>query len=370
MEQHYEQLSLVERLRERIRREGALSFRDWMEAALYDERGGYYRRSDLARWGRAGDYRTAPESAPLFAATFARYFADLYARLGAPRRWTICEAGAGAGHFARGVLETLESDFPEAFAAVRYLVDESSPASRALVGERLARFSDRVEFVSQEEVAPRSLTGVVFSNELLDAMPVHRVCLRGGRLRELRVGLDGAGDFIWVEHAPSTPRLAEHFARARVVLAEGQCAEVNLAAEEWIARGAAALSRGFLVTIDYGAEAAQLYDPTTRPSGTLRAFRAHHLSDDPLARPGEQDLTSTIDWTQVRYAGETAGLRTVCFEPLDRFLLRAGALELLERMAARSPDEAGRMKLRLAARELILPGGLGESFSVLVQQRL
>src|SRR5919202_4738783 len=93
---------LAERLRERIGREGAMTFRDWMAAALYDERDGYYRRSDLKRWGREGDYRTSPERSPLFAATFALYFAKLYEEIGAPREWTIFESGAGEGHFARG----------------------------------------------------------------------------------------------------------------------------------------------------------------------------------------------------------------------------------------------------------------------------
>src|SRR5436305_2054522 len=117
---------LAERLRERIRREGAIPFRDWMKSALYDEHEGYYARRDLKRWGRAGDYRTAPERSPLFAATFARYFAGLYEELGAPHSWTIFEAGAGAGHFASGVLETLRRDDPHTFAALRYVIDEAS----------------------------------------------------------------------------------------------------------------------------------------------------------------------------------------------------------------------------------------------------
>src|SRR2546423_15718498 len=99
-------------LRARIRRAGPISFRDWMAAALYDERAGYYNRADLARWGRAGDYRTSPERSPLFAATLARYFAELYAALAAPPQWTIIESGAGAGHFAQGVLETFAHDHP------------------------------------------------------------------------------------------------------------------------------------------------------------------------------------------------------------------------------------------------------------------
>jgi SAM-dependent MidA family methyltransferase len=360
-----ERTPLAERLRARIIHDGALTFRDWMAAALYDEREGYYRRADLARWGRAGDYRTSPERSPLFAATFARYFATLHDSLGSPPRWTIHEAGVGTGDFALVALETLERDHPRVFDATRYVVDEIGEASRARVAARLAPFAHRVEFrgIGESDAPPRE--GVVFSNELIDALPVHRVRVTGGRLRELCVGLDGAGNFSWVEREPSTPRLSEHFARLGVSLSEGQRAEVNLEADEWIASCASRLSRGHVVTVDYGATARALYDNALRPDGTLRAFRAHRFCEDLLASPGEQDITSSVNWTQL----ERAGLETISLERLDKFLMRAGALEQLESLAARAADEAERASLSLSAREMILPGGMGESFQVLVQKK-
>lgn len=362
--------TLAERLRARIAARGPLTFRDWMEAALYDESDGYYRRADLARWGRAGDYRTSPERTPLFAATFAGHFASLHEQLGSPGRWTILEAGAGAGHFARAALETLARDHPRVYAATRYLIDEAGEDSRARIRSRLPDFAARAEFRRLEEIGEGGLgAGLVFSNELLDALPAHRVRRAGGRLLELFVGLDGSGNFVWIEGEPSTPRLAEYFAGQGIELAEGQSAEVNLAAEEWIVRAARALARGFVVTVDYGAEAADLYDPRQRPRGTLRAFRAHRFSDDPLAGPGLQDLTVTVNWTRIKLAGERAGLRTLAHERQDRFLLRAGLLGRLERLSALAPDEAARARLRLSARDMLLPGGMAESFQVLVQEK-
>ncbi|HEY9282394.1 MAG TPA: SAM-dependent methyltransferase [Pyrinomonadaceae bacterium] len=363
-------MTLAERLRARIEARGPLTFRDWMEAALYDPRGGYYRRRDLARWGASGDYRTSPERTPLFAAAFARHFAALHERLGSPESWTILEAGAGAGHFARAALETLARDHRRVFAATRYLIDEVGEDARERTAARLPDFAARFEFGSLERLGDGELgAGLVFSNELLDALPAHRVRRRGGRLLELFVGLDGAGNFAWVEQEPSSPRLAEYFVEQGVELAEGQGAEVNLAAEEWIARAARALARGFVVTVDYGAEASELYDPRLSPDGTLRAFRAHRFSDDPLADPGLQDITTTVNWTRIKKAGESAGLRLLTHERQDRFLLRAGLLEQLERLSALAPDEAARAQLRLAARDMILPGGMAESFQVLVQER-
>lgn len=365
-----DQMPLAERLRARIGREGAIPFRDWMAAALYDEREGYYCRTDRPRWGRdGGDYRTSPERTPLFAATFARYFATLHAELGSPPRWAILEAGAGAGDFARVVLETLERDHPRAFQAIRYYIDEASEDARLRARENLAAFTDRIEFCRDDWRGLSLEAGVIFSNELLDAFPVHRVLMRNGRLREFFVAADEAGNFCWSEREPSTPRLSEHFARLNVTLEEGQIAEVNLAAGDWIERAAAALQRGYVITVDYGAEAEELYGLPHRRKGTLRGLRKHQFVADVLAHPGEHDLTTTINWTQIRRVGEAAGLETISFERQDEFLLRAGLLDQLDRLTSHLHGEAERLRLRMGAREMILPGGMSGSFQVLVQKK-
>ena len=369
-----DQSSLAERLRERIRRtpSRAISFRDWMAAALYDERDGYYCRAGRKRWGRAargGDYRTSPERSPLFAATFAHHFATLYAELGSPAEWTILEAGAGAGDFARVALETLERVHPRVFHATRYCIAEISPDARARAHENLAAFADRIEFYEHNWGGLSFEQGLIFSNELLDAFPVHRVLMREGRLRELCVGLNDAGDFVWSEQEPATAQLAEHFERSGVALAEGHVAEVNLTAEDWITGAASALRRGYVITVDYGAEAAELFQTPERAGGTLRGFRAHEFVADVLSQPGEHDLTTTINWTALIRAGEAAGLDMVMLERQDEFLLRAGALDQLERLTARASTEAERLQLRLGAREMILPGGMSGSFQVLVQKK-
>src|SRR5437773_5358458 len=190
---------LADRLREQIKREGPLTFRDWMQAALYDERDGYYCRGDLIRQGRAGDYRTAPETSALFAATFANYFAKLYSDLGAPAHWTIIEAGAGSGQFARGVLHALQSNFPRIFAATTYLIDEISADARLKARANLEQFLDRVEFTRLADLSEPLPHGIIFSNELIDAFPVHRVTVRGDALKELCVGVNQAAEFVWVE---------------------------------------------------------------------------------------------------------------------------------------------------------------------------
>ena len=358
--------TLTQRLRERIKRAGPITFRDWMDAALYDEQGGYYRRPDRQRWGREGDYRTSPERSALFAATFARYFAKLYQQLNNPPAWTIAEAGAGDGRFARGVLEALRTYKPAAFAATRYVIDE--PRSDSKLRERLDPFTDRVHFESLHDTE-RINPGIIFSNELLDAFPVHRVTVTNGELRELYVDATPDGNFAWITGSLSNPLIADYFAASGVKLQEGQFAEVNLAINEWLRLAADRLEKGYLVTVDYGAEANELYDPIQRPDGTLRGFDRHQLVADVLARPGECDITTTVDWTEVKRSGQKLGLETMAFDRQDRFLLAAGLLDELELQAQNVSSDAERLSLSTAAREMGLPTGMAASFQVLVQRK-
>jgi SAM-dependent MidA family methyltransferase len=354
-------------LRERIRREGPISFYDWMKAALYDERNGYYCRADRVPQGRAGDYRTAPETSPLFAATFAHYFSNLYAALNQPPAWTIFEVAAGGGEFARGVLSNLRTDHPEVFAATRYVIDEISDTARRRAANHLSEFADCLSFQSLDQIHDPRAAGIIFSNEFIDALPVHRVIMKAGRLRELCVGLS-QNEFTWVER-DLNPRVAEYCHQAGMQLAEGQIAEINLKAEEFVLRAAASLDRGYLITVDYGADRDELWGAPDRRLGTLRAFHRHQLSDYVLARPGEQDLTTTIDWTQIKEAGQRVGLRTIRQERLDQFLLSEGILEIMQTTLREKPDSAEALRLSTHARELVLPTGLAASFQVLVQEK-
>ncbi len=359
-------VSLTDRLREWIQREGPISFHDWMQAALYDPAEGYYNRSDLKRWGREGDYRTSPERSELFAATFARYFAKLYDELGGPAEWTIVECGSGDGRFAEGVLRTLASEFSLVFEATRYVVCDTSADSLRRARERLGELESCVEFCAEGEW-PRVERGVFFSNELLDAFPVHRVVKSGGELLEMYVTVGADGNFAWASGPLSSPRLAE-FCHP-LELAEGQIIEINPGIETWFVSVAEKLAQGFVITADYGAEAEQLYDSLRRPQGTLRAFSQHGFVDDVLSRPGEHDITASVNWTQVKNAGERVGLKMVEFLAQDKFLLQAGLLEVLEQRLTKIESEAERLSLTIGAREMILPSGMAASFQVLVQRK-
>jgi SAM-dependent MidA family methyltransferase len=336
-----------------------------MKAALYDPAGGYYQRSDRRRWGREGDYRTSPERSELFAATFARYFVKLAVDLD---RLTIVECGAGDGSFASGVLRALRDQFPSHFARTQYVVYEVSDDARRRAQERLNEFGERVQFCSDWDRVSLD-SGIVFSNELLDAFPVHRVVKSDEGLSELYVTLDANGEFALSNGPLSTPRLHEFITTYSIDLAEGQIIEINLATDEWLSAVTEKLDHGFLITVDYGAEAVELFDVALRPGGTLRGFSRHEFVDDLLAAPGEYDLTASVNWTQVKKVGETLGWKVIEFASQDKFLLNAGLLEQLQLILDHTETESEKVSLTTGAREMILPGGMASSFQVLVQKR-
>jgi len=359
---------LTEELAERIRQQGRITFYEWMKAALYHPRFGYYSRSDLKRWGRAGDYRTSPERSELFAATFARYFAFLYEQLGQPAVFTVVEMGAGEGHFAAGVLEVLRESFHSVFDATRYVIHERSKDSRLRAVAKLEQYESKVEFIDIRALDPVDAV-VFFSNELLDAFPVHRVRSFGGELRELYVGISAQGKFEWVSGELSSDQLAE-FCRTRLpTLANEQTVEVNLDVRQWFRTINEKLKNGYVITVDYGAEAADLYGSPGRTDGTLRGFSQHRFVEDLLEAPGEYDITTSVDWTYVKDEGQFHGFEVVDFTQLDKFLMSAGVLEELESRLALAVSDADKSRLTTAAREMILPVGMASSFQVLIQKR-
>src|SRR6185369_2204550 len=191
----------------------------------------------------------------------------------------------------------------------------------------------------------------------------------GDELFELYVALDVADRFVWSNGPLSTPALNEFLREYSVELEDGQIIEVNLQIDDWLSAVAAKLERGFLISVDYGAEGCDLYDVSLRPQGTLRAFSRHAFVDDVLAQPGDCDITASINWSQVQAAGARLGFTTVEFAPQDRFLMRAGLLDELQRAMNRTTSDADKLSLSAGAREMILPGGMASSFQVLVQKR-
>lgn len=325
-----------------------MTFRDFMEAALYDPADGYYSRR--AAIGHGGDFVTSPSISPLFARAVARVFARDASTL--PGQVVFCEAGAGSGTFLRDFRAALAELDPAVSARTRLRAIERSEAGRtAIEGARLA---DRV--AADAASLDERFDGWVFSNELYDALPVHRVVRFEGQLFELGVSLpaDGAS-FAW-ERLPAGAEFSDYLARFGVELGDGQIAEINLEAAPLHRTLGSLVARGRLVAFDYGHRASILYHRHARPSGTLAVHSGGRRGGNPLARPGEVDLTAHVNWDDLEHAGEAQGFVTERRMRQSEFLAAAGLFE-----------DAGQR--RVEALRLLDPEGIGEALSVLVQAK-
>jgi SAM-dependent MidA family methyltransferase len=364
-----EDAALVARIRAEIVRDGPMTFARFMELALYDPAGGYYRSAD-ARPGRDGDFLTAPELHPIFGASLATGIADIWDRLGRPVPFTIHEHGAGTGTLAVSVLGTLAQERSDLFEVVRYAPVEIEPRRMASIVDRLTEVG-----LDGKRIAPTSAgrqragstgAGVVVANEVLVALPVHRIRQSGDRLHELAVGIDAHGAFADVEIEPTTPALAARLADEDVELADGQTAEVCLGIGPWLADAIRPLDRGAVILIDYGDRAATRYDPDRRRGGTLRAYVRHQVHDDPFRHVGRQDLTAHVDVSAVERAAHGLGLTTIGITTQAEALMGLG---IEDRLRAAQADPSTTIEayalLRSAIMRLLDPSAMGR-FAVMV----
>jgi SAM-dependent MidA family methyltransferase len=349
-------------LRERIERAGPLTFRSYMEAALYHPRHGYYATHPGAT-SRGGDYLTSPEVHPIFGSLVAKQLREAWERMDRPSTFDVVEPGAGSGLLARDVLAWAGRSDAEFAGALRYHIVEPLAALRDLQRRTIDEAGIPEERVAWCDALPRRVSGVVLSNELVDAFPVHRVVLHDGELREVYVAWrDGA--FVDEPGPPSTPELAAYFDALGLLPGEGCYAEVNLDAVRWMREIAAALERGYVLTFDYGYEASELYAPWRR-DGTLLCFYRHAAGSDPFQRLGKQDMTSSVDFSTLPRAGEDAGLRTLGMTDQADFLVRLGIGAGLTTQQDRMEEYFARRSVVMA---LVDPARLGR-VKVLLQGR-
>lgn len=347
-----EQLETTQELTQRIRAEidaagGWISFARYMELALYTPGLGYYSGGS-AKFGAPGDFVTAVQISPLFGRVLAQQFAQVLQRTGGG----ILELGAGTGLLAAqilGELDRLGVDAP-------YSILEVSGDLRARQQTSLQAFTGRVGWL---DGLPENFSGVVFGNEVLDALPVHLVHWAEDGPLERGVTWHGHA-FDWQDRPIADPALLE---QARTLtLSAGYVSEISLAAPALVRSLATRLATGLLLFIDYGFGRSEYYHPQ-RDMGTLRAHYRHHALDDPFYLPGLCDLTAHVDFTAVADAGLEAGLDVCGYTTQANFLLAGGITALLAETPA--DDAASYLPLSAGVQKLLSPAEMGELFKVI-----
>ncbi len=337
---------------------GAITFERYMELVLHAPGLGYYSAGS-AKFGPEGDFVTAPEISPLFSRCLARQCAQILAQSGG----VILELGAGTGVMAADLLTELDA---LRAPLEQYLILETSAELRqrqeSLLEQRAAGYLERVRWLNALPEAP--LRGVILANEVIDALPVHRIEIRGGEAMESCVRVQGDG-FGWVA-APAGDDLR---ARAGTLLRSlpeplpaGYVTELNTRLEPWVAAMAGVLKQGALLCLDYGYPRHEYYHPQ-RTSGTLRCYYRHRVHEDPFLYPGLQDVTACVDFSALAEAGAAADLELCGFTNQAQFLLGCGLETLLAKYAG--ADDRTRLETARQVRLLTLPGEMGERIKAL-----
>jgi len=370
-----------------------ITFAEFMDMVLYHPEHGYYS-SDAVKIGfQGGDFFTSPNLCADFGELLAEQFLQMWEILGRPVPFSLVEMGAGQGLLALHILKYYQLRYPDFLTALEYIIVEKSPTLRQEQQQRLEDLP--VRWCNLEDIPPDAIAGCFFSNELVDAFPVHQFILEKGELREIYVTIqppsleakeksfspplvgEGLGErsnfaFVEVTGKPSTPQLAEYLDLVEInfaqsVYPDGYRSEINLAALDWLSMIADRLQRGYVLTIDYGYPASRYYNPR-RSQGTLQCYYHHRFHDNPYINIGRQDITAHVDFTALERWGQKCNLKNVGFIQQGLFLM---ALGLGGRIAALSDQQQPLSQLlqrRDALHQLLDSTGLG-GFGVLVQSK-
>jgi len=333
---------------------GRITFAKFMEMALFSPRGGYYTSEEHRK---ERDYYTAPVAHPVFGALVTLQLEQMWELMGSPSPFYVLEVGAGGGVLARDILE-YSSGLTSAFSnALKYIqVDYEPPLSSQV----------DAQFIKASGLPFRDVVGCVLSNELLDAFPVHRFAIQGNRLKEVYVTLKEA-ELVEVLDEPSTPRLEQRLSCLGLDLPEGFQGEVNPAMDAWIEEISRVLKLGFVLTIDYGHMAQDMYS-SGRARGTLRCYYRHVLEGNPYRRIGRQDITAHVDFSSLMRSGEDHGLTPVGFTTQREFLHNLGFSRFLDFLGERQLPQRERDANRMGMLELVKAGEMGD-FKVLAQAK-
>ena len=350
---------LIKIICDKVKEFGPITFKDFMGMALYHEKYGYYSRSYVPI-GKKGDFITSPHTHCLYGALHARQIEEFWNILDC-KVFNVVEMGAGAGYLAKDILSFLSNR--KIFDSINYIIIEHKSETATHQQELLRPFINKVSWVNRLSDLD-SVRGCIISNELLDAFPVHLIQKEASGFKEIYLDFKDEDNLTEVLGNLSNPQLTEYATELPSDLPEGYRTEVNLAIKIWISELASIISKGFVVTIDYGHTRKEYFHPA-RNRGTLLAYMNHRINEELYERPGEQDLTAHVNFSDLHRWGKEVGFSTLGYVPQWAFL---GGLDFEETFRELSGGKFDPFSPELAAvKMLLLPQGMGESHKVLVQ---
>lgn len=354
--------ALISEIKGLIHKKGKITFAEFMEMALYYQGFGYYTSS-----GERRDYLTSPCLHPILGRLLAKQIYQMWEALGRVG-FTLVEVGAGRGNLSLEILRTVRELYPGLYNSIGLKIVEISPPSMEEAKGLFRRegLFDKVSWYPSIDELRGGMEGCIISNEFIDALPVHVVTQIGDRLLEVYVGWDGDG-FVEIVDGPSSPRLQGYFDTYGIRLVEGQRGEVNLRALDFIERIGRLLDKGFVVTIDYGLTARELYSPDRR--GSLMCYYRHTMNDNPYQRIGYQDITTHVDFTGLARWGSKVGLEVTGFTNQLYFLMGLGILDEFQPLEDINIENLNGIRWNQGLKEIIMPGGMGDTFKVLIQHK-
>ncbi|MFQ5543621.1 MAG: class I SAM-dependent methyltransferase [Nitrospiria bacterium] len=352
---------LTRYIQNEILQNGPIPFVTFMEIALYHPKYGYYSAPG-EKIGWKGDFYTSSTVHPIFGELLAKQLLQMWEIFGGSRL-AIVEVGAGLGELCRDILHFIQVEYPKLFEQIDYIIVEKSDSLKEAQTSLL--FPLFSESITWKDEVPDQLTGIILSNELLDAFPVHRIRIDANSIQEVHVDW-GNGQFKEVLKSPSTPRIADYISHLRHTFKKPVNLEINLQAVDWILQIGKALKQGFVITIDYGYRAEELYS-SQRDRGTFLCYHRHKVTEDPYQRIGEQDMTAHVDFTSLEDQGKNVGLLPVGFTDQTHFLMGLGIAQRMEEPANKMHESKEARREFLAMRQLMAPEGMGETFKILIQ---
>ena len=348
---------------EEVNKKGKITFAEFMQMALYHPKYGYYN-SDKERVGRFGDYYTSPTVHRIFGELIAKQLEEMWRIMG-NGPFTVVEMGAGRGWLCSDIIRCVMNEYPELYANFHYMIVESNPYARGkqrLLLESVDITDEKVSWhtYSEDGFSFDRIQGCFLSNEFVDALPVHRLKVKNKVLKEIYVSYNNSG-FFEIDDEVSPDVSKRYIETFQIHLSEGWECEVNLVAAEWLRHVSEKLRKGFVLTIDYGNTIDGLYRENGS-DGTLRCYYKHTVNRNYYERPGEQDITAHVDFTNLMNAGRSAGLEVTGFTKQSHYLIALGILERLN-------NTNKEIETILKVKNLFHPEGMGDVFKVLIQHK-